>query len=169
MVIETVGVGQSETDVAEAADTVAVVVQPGSGDALQFLKAGIMEVPDVLVVTKADLGPVASRPGQELPAPRRSRGGRGVPVVAVSSIAPVAGIDALVSALDAHRAGLDLVEVRVRARRLGALADFIAEHGERGLRALGGRRAAVRWLSGCDAALDEPALLRALEAQLDQR
>jgi LAO/AO transport system kinase len=57
----------------------------------------------------------------------------------------------------------------VRARRLGALADFIGEHGERGLRALGGRRAAVRWLSGCDASLDEPALLRALEAQLDQR
>ena len=46
--IETVGVGQSETDVAEAADTVAVVVQPGGGDALQFLKAGIMEVPDLL-------------------------------------------------------------------------------------------------------------------------
>src|SRR5215218_3864602 len=45
VVIETVGVGQSETEVAEAADTVAVIVQPGSGDALQFLKAGIMEVP----------------------------------------------------------------------------------------------------------------------------
>ncbi len=51
--IETVGVGQSETDVAEIADTVAVVVQPASGDVLQFLKAGIMEIPDVLVVTKA--------------------------------------------------------------------------------------------------------------------
>jgi GTPase len=169
VVIETVGVGQSETDVAEAADTVAVVVQPGSGDALQFLKAGIMEVPDVLVVTKADLGAVASRAEHDLRAALGSLGATGVPVVAVSSIAPVAGIDALVAALDAHRAGLDLVEVRVRARRLGALADFIAEHGERGLRALGGRRAAVRWLSGCDAALDEPALVRALEAQLDER
>jgi GTPase len=169
VVIETVGVGQSETDVAEAADTVAVVVQPGSGDALQFLKAGIMEVPDVLVVTKADLGPVASRAEHDLRAALGSLGASGVPVVAVSSIAPVAGIDALVAALDAHRAGLDRAEVRVRARRLGALADFIAEHGERGLRALGGRRAAVRWLSGCDAALDEPALMRALEAQLDQR
>src|SRR4051812_41896494 len=50
VVIETVGVGQSETEVAEVADTIAVVVQPGSGDALQFIKAGIMEVPDVLVV-----------------------------------------------------------------------------------------------------------------------
>src|SRR3954471_3422212 len=56
VVIETVGVGQSETEVAEVADTVAVIVQPGSGDVLQFLKSGIMEIPDVLVVTKADLG-----------------------------------------------------------------------------------------------------------------
>src|SRR3954469_3349766 len=53
VVVETVGVGQSETDVAEVADSVAVIVQPGSGDVLQFLKAGIMEIPDVLVVTKA--------------------------------------------------------------------------------------------------------------------
>src|SRR3954454_17294790 len=47
VVVETVGVGQSETDVAEVADTVAVIVQPGSGDVLQFLKSGIMEIPDV--------------------------------------------------------------------------------------------------------------------------
>ena len=52
VVVETVGVGQSETDVEELCDTIAVVVQPGSGDTLQFLKAGIMEVPDVLVVTR---------------------------------------------------------------------------------------------------------------------
>ena len=45
VVIETVGVGQSETEVAEVADTVAVVVQPGSGDVLQFLKAGSWRSP----------------------------------------------------------------------------------------------------------------------------
>ena len=61
VVIETVGVGQSEAEVADVADTVAVVVQPASGDVLQFLKAGIMEVPDVLVLTKADLGRAARR------------------------------------------------------------------------------------------------------------
>ncbi len=163
VVIETVGVGQSETDVAEAADTVAVVVQPGSGDALQFLKAGIMEVPDVLVVTKADLGPVARRAEEDLRAALGALGARGTPVLAVSSIAPVAGLEALAAALDAHRAGLDLTASRTRTRRLGALADFIAEHGERGLRGLGGRRAAVRWLGEQDPALDEPALVQALE------
>jgi hypothetical protein len=60
--------------------------------------------------------------------------------VAVSSIHPLSGIDELIGALDAHRARLDVAAARVRARRLGALADFVAEHGERGLRALGGRR-----------------------------
>jgi LAO/AO transport system kinase len=86
-----------------------------------------------------------------------------VPVVAVSSIAPVAGIEALVDALDAHRAGIDVAAARTRARRLGALADFVAEQGERGLRALGGRRAATRWLAEQDPELDEPALVRKLE------
>jgi LAO/AO transport system kinase len=165
VVIETVGVGQSETEVAEAADTVAVVVQPGSGDVLQFLKAGIMEVPDVLVVTKADLGVVAQRARRDLVAALRSLGESAVPVVAVSSLPPVDGVDELVAALDAHRAGLDVPAARLRARRLGALADFVSEHGERGLRSLGGRRAAVAFLGDLDAALDEPALMRALEAR----
>ena len=79
VVVETVGVGQSETEVAEAADTVAVVVQPGSGDVLQFLKAGIMEVPDVLVVTKADLGDRRAarraRPARRAALARRPRAG----------------------------------------------------------------------------------------------
>jgi LAO/AO transport system kinase len=165
VVIETVGVGQSETEVAEAADTVAVVVQPGSGDALQFLKSGIMEIPDVLVVTKADLGLVAQRAQRDLRAALRSLGARETGLVAVSSLAPPQGVDDLVAALDAHRAALDLPARRTRARRLGALADFVAEHGERGLRALGGRRAAERWLAEQDPGLAGPELLRALEAR----
>ena len=167
VVIETVGVGQSETEVAEAADTTAVVVQPGSGDALQFLKSGIMEVPDVLVVTKADLGQIALRARRDLSAALRSLGERDTAVVAVSSVPPPSGIGDLVAALDAHRAGLDLAAARTRARRLGALADFVAEHGERGLRGLGGRRAAVRLLEEQDAALEQPALLALLEARAE--
>jgi LAO/AO transport system kinase len=165
VVIETVGVGQSETDVAEAADTVAVVVQPGSGDALQFLKAGIMEVPDVLVVTKADLGAPARRAEHDLRAALGALGAT-APVLSVSSLPPATGIDALADALQAHRDGLDLDAHRTRVRRLGALADFLHEHGERGLRALGGRRAARRWLETQPAGLDEPELVRRLEARL---
>ncbi|HSD77341.1 MAG TPA: GTP-binding protein [Solirubrobacteraceae bacterium] len=163
VVVETVGVGQSETEVAEVADTVVVIVQPGSGDVLQFLKAGIMEVPDVLVVTKSDLGEVALRARRDLHAALRSMGERDTEVVAVSSVAPLQGIDALVRALDEHRAGLDLPRRRLQARRAGALADFAAEHGERGLRALGGLRGARRWLEAQPPDADEPALVAGLE------
>jgi LAO/AO transport system kinase len=163
VVIETVGVGQSETEVADVADSVAVVVQPGSGDVLQFLKAGIMEVPDVLVVTKADLGRVATRALADLRAALRSLGEPGTAVVAVSSVPPASGIDELVAALDAHLDGLDLTARRLSARRLHALADFAAEHGERGLRAVGGRREAEKWLRDQDPGLDVTALTRALE------
>jgi LAO/AO transport system kinase len=165
VVVETVGVGQSETEVAEVADTVAVIVQPGSGDALQFLKSGIMEVPDVLVVTKADLGQVALRARRDLAAALRSLGRRDTAVVLVSSIAPVQGVDELVAALDAHREGLDLSARRLAARRASAVADFAAEHGERGLRALGGRRAAERALEDEDAGADVATLVAVLEAR----
>ncbi|WP_228431168.1 GTP-binding protein [Baekduia soli] len=166
VVIETVGVGQSETEVGEVADTVAVIVQPGSGDALQFLKSGIMEIPDVLVVTKADLGDIALRARRDLSAALRAAGSRDTRVVAVSSVSPVSGIDELVAALDAHREGLDVAARRAAARRGSALADFVVEHGERGLRTIGGRRAARALLDAADPGADVPALIALLEDRL---
>src|SRR3546814_13004123 len=62
VLIETVGVGQSETDVAWVPDTVVFCVQPGSGDSLQFMKAGIMEIPALAVVTKAESDTATSTP-----------------------------------------------------------------------------------------------------------
>ena len=155
VVIETVGVGQAETEIAEVADTVAVVVQPGSGDVLQFLKSGIMEIPDVLVVTKADLGQLAMRTRRDLSAALRSLGTRATWVLAVSSLPPPAGIDELLEALDRHRAGAHRERRRDarRARRhraAAAVTDFAVEHGERGLRALGGRAAAEALLAEQD-------------------
>ena len=169
VVIETVGVGQSETEVADAADTVAVVVQPASGDVLQFLKAGIMEVPDVLVLTKADLGATARRAMADLQAAIRALGARETAVCSVSSVPPPAGIPELVDVLDSHRAGLDLPARRLQARRRHALDEFVAEHGERGLRALGGRLEAGRWLERQDKLLDVASLERALEARAEER
>ena len=61
VLVETVGVGQSETDISMAADTVVFCVQPGSGDSLQFMKAGIVEIPDIVTVTKGDMGAAAKR------------------------------------------------------------------------------------------------------------
>ena len=163
VVIETIGVGQAETDVADVADTVAVVVQPGGGDVLQFLKAGIMEIPDVLVVTKADLGQIATRTRRDLSAALRSLGSSSTPVLAVSSLSPPSGIDELVAALDEHRSRLDVVARRVAARRAAALADFAVEHGERGVRVLGGRRAAASLLDAQDPGVDVATLVAVLE------
>jgi GTPase len=164
VVIETVGVGQSETDVEDVCDTVAVVVQPASGDVLQFLKAGIMEVPDLLVVTKADLGDVATRSRRDLGQALKAVGSAEVPVLTVSSVPPPSGIGELADALDAHRDTMDLGERRVRARRGAALREFTAEHGERALRDLGGRRAAERLLEQQDGGASVTDLLCALEA-----
>jgi len=164
VVVETVGVGQSETDVEDVCDTVAVVVQPASGDVLQFLKAGIMEVPDLLVVTKADLGDAAARSRRDLNQALQAVGSAEVPVLAVSSVPPPSGIEELADALEAHRAGSDLTGRRVRARRGAALREFAAEHGERALRDLGGRRAAERLLEQHDRGASVTDLLAALEA-----
>ena len=163
VVIETVGVGQAETEVADVADTVAVVVQPGSGDVLQFLKSGIMETPDVLVVTKADLGDIAMQTRRDLSAALRSLGARDTKVVAVSSLPPTSGVGELTTALEEHRLRVDVGARRARARRAGALLDFTAEHGERGLRALGGRRTAEKLLAAQDPSLDTQALTTTLE------
>ena len=172
VVIETVGVGQAETEVAEVADTVVVVVQPGSGDVLQFLKSGIMETPDVLVVTKADLGQIAIATRRDLSAALRSLGaspdGAKTQVLAVSSLSPPEGIEELIAALDEHRGAADIAERRLHARRAGALLDFAGEHGERGVRALGGRRGAERLLAAQAPDLDTRALVATLEQALAQ-
>ena len=167
VVVETVGVGQSETEVEELCDTTAVVVQPASGDTLQFLKAGIMEVPDVLVVTKADLGDVALRAQRDLHAALRALGSSDTPVVSVSSLPPPQGVDRLAAALDEHRASIDVAAARRRSRQLAAIADFAAENGEGALRALGGRRAAERLLADEDPGLTTAELTERLERAAD--
>ena len=108
VLIETVGVGQSETDVAGVADTVVFCVQPGSGDSLQFMKAGIVEIPHLIVVTKADLGTAAERALTDVAgalslAPAGAKGGEWpLKTLAVSSRSG-AGMDSLMAALEAHR------------------------------------------------------------------
>jgi LAO/AO transport system kinase len=109
VLIETVGVGQSETDVAGVADTVLFCVQPGSGDSLQFMKAGIVEIPHLVVVTKADTGVSAEKARRDV-AGALSLAGAGPggwpPRTLAISARSGAGIDALMAALEAHRAHL---------------------------------------------------------------
>ena len=108
VLIETVGVGQSETDVAGVADTVVFCVQPGSGDSLQFMKAGIVEIPHLIVVTKADLGAAAERARADVAGAlslATADGDWPVRTLAVSSRSN-AGMDGLMAALEAHRTHL---------------------------------------------------------------
>jgi LAO/AO transport system kinase len=146
--VETVGVGQSESDVAALVDTLVYVATPGAGDALQFMKAGILEYPDVFVVNKADLGPAATRTASELRG-GVSMGDRETPGaetdVILTSARDGEGIGELVSAIDAHRKRLidagALRERRLRGRETQLLAALEKRYGAFGIEQLGGRRA----------------------------
>jgi len=132
--VETVGVGQSETDVATLVDTLVYVAQPGAGDLLQFMKAGILELPDVFVVNKADLGAAAARTAAELEAGL----GLGFPDAASGWIPPVLlvsardgnGVLELVETLRAHRRHLESSKT-LEARRGRGKEAFILETLER--------------------------------------
>ena len=113
--LETVGVGQSELEVVTTADTVVLVITPSGGDGVQMIKAGIMEIPDVFVVNKADL-PGTDRVVKELRGlvheavhggRRREDAGEGPPwepPVLRCVASEGEGLDELVTAVDAHRA-----------------------------------------------------------------
>ncbi|MHA1113910.1 MAG: methylmalonyl Co-A mutase-associated GTPase MeaB [Alphaproteobacteria bacterium] len=130
VLIETVGVGQSETDVVGVADTVIFCVQPGSGDSLQFMKAGIVEIPHIVVVTKSDLGAPAHRAQADMRAAlglaqAGDDNGWRVPVLKVSAQAGD-GIGALIAAVNAHAAYLADGDRLARARQVQA-GDWLAE------------------------------------------
>jgi LAO/AO transport system kinase len=103
--LETVGVGQDELDVARAAQTTLVVLAPGMGDGVQALKAGIVEVADVFAINKADRGGAEQTQSQIELALELAGAERRPRVVAVSATTGQ-GLDELLSALDEHRAWL---------------------------------------------------------------
>ncbi|HEY6221059.1 MAG TPA: methylmalonyl Co-A mutase-associated GTPase MeaB [Candidatus Eisenbacteria bacterium] len=115
--VETVGVGQSELDVAEAADTVAVVLTPESGDAIQALKAGLMEIADVIVLNKADhAGADAMEAALRSSLAFRKEGGWRPPIVRTVAIERK-GLEELHKALLEHRAYAGRPEVSGALRR----------------------------------------------------
>ena len=142
LLIETVGVGQSETDVAEAADSVLFCVQPGSGDSLQFMKAGIVEIPDLVAVTKSDMGPPAIRARADvkgaLGLAAEEHEGWTVPVLLVAATTGD-GIETLTAELARHWQWLG------EAGRLAARRHSQAQHWfEAGLRDRFGREGLAR-------------------------
>ena len=146
--VETVGVGQSEVDVETVTDTVVLVLQPGSGDTLQFMKAGILEIPDVLVVNKWDLGAVAERTRADLESMLSLRavpaGAWKAPVIGVSA-ATGHGVETLASEIARHRAHLEaageLERRRETQREAWVMELFERRYGSFGLERIGGREA----------------------------
>jgi LAO/AO transport system kinase len=132
--VETVGVGQAEIDIIDHADTIVLVLMPGSGDSIQALKAGVMEIPDVIVINKAD-HPLTDTMIREIRGvlslanldrtPEEARARWRVPILKTEA-ARGEGIDELVSSLREHRehilAAGQLDERRARNLRSEVLA-----------------------------------------------
>jgi LAO/AO transport system kinase len=140
VLVETVGVGQSETEIADCADIVVLCVQPGSGDALQFMKAGIMEVPDLVLVTKGDLGAPAVRAAADARGAFALSAGGAPPAVAIVSARSGDGLEGALDLLSGHRAaGGDRADRRLSQARAWAESRLGESFGTIGLAALGPR------------------------------
>lgn len=143
VLIETVGVGQSETEIADLADTVVLCVQPSSGDSIQFMKSGVMETPHILAVTKADLGGPARRALADLKgalslAPARADGS--APEALACSSSTSEGAETLFEALERRTDELDpsaLSAARKAALRTWAKLALRDRFGREGLAAAG--------------------------------
>ncbi len=126
VVIETVGVGQVEVEIAGAADTTVVVVNPGWGDAVQAAKAGLMEVADVFVINKADR-PGAGETRRDLSASLEMTSGRDWKPPIVDTVATDGtGVAALVDAVDEHRSWLEATGEGTRRREASLAAELAA-------------------------------------------
>lgn len=157
--VETVGVGQSESEVAYLVDTLCFVAQPAAGDTLQFMKAGILELPDLFVVNKADLGASALRTANELQAGLgmgTSREDDWTPPVLLTSARDGEGIRELVDQMEAHRQHLDardsLGERRLRGRVAYVLESLQRAYGAHGIDRAGGRDALEQRIGSSESA-----------------
>jgi LAO/AO transport system kinase len=124
--IETVGVGQAEVDIVDHADTVVLVLVPGSGDSVQALKAGVMEIPDIVVVNKAD-HPLSATLVREIRGvlSLAPQGGWNVPILTTDALSGE-GVAALQEALESHRGELHAAGTLVERRRRNLRNEVIA-------------------------------------------
>lgn len=107
LLLETVGVGQSELEIMQMADTVVVVLNPGTGDGIQAIKAGIMEVADVFVINKADLlGAIRMKNDIEIMLNLNGDSRPWRPPVVLTSVVTEIGLEDLYEKIEAHRSYL---------------------------------------------------------------
>ena len=126
ILLETVGVGQAEVDIIDHADTVVLVLMPGSGDSIQALKAGVMEIPDVIVVNKAD-HPLTDTMIREIKGVLAlgPRGGWQVPIVRTEAVRGD-GVEELADKLDEHRAYIEAEGSLLERRRRNLMNEVLA-------------------------------------------
>ena len=126
ILLETVGVGQAEVDIIDHADTVVLVLMPGSGDSIQALKAGVMEIPDVIVVNKAD-HPLTDTMIREIKGVLAlgPRGGWQVPIVRTEAVRGE-GTEELVDRLAEHRAYIEAEGTLTERRRRNLMNEVLA-------------------------------------------
>ena len=136
VLLETVGVGQAEVDVIDHADTVVLVLMPGSGDSIQALKAGVMEIPDVIVVNKAD-HPMTDAMVREVKGVLAlgPHGGWQVPVVRTRATTGE-GVEEVMAAIAEHRAHIEAEGTLVVRRRRNLRNEVLALATQRLRRAL---------------------------------
>lgn len=125
--LETVGVGQAEVDIIDHADTVVLVLMPGSGDSIQALKAGVMEIPDIIVVNKAD-HPMTDTMVREIRgvlslAPQRESWR--VPIIKTEAVRDE-GVDKLVESLIEHREHIEAEGTLSERRRRNLRNEIVA-------------------------------------------
>src|SRR5947199_725618 len=125
VLLETVGVGQAEVDIIDHADTVVLVLMPGSGDSIQALKAGVMEIPDVIVVNKAD-HPLTDTMIREIKGvlalgPKRDWV---VPILRTEAVRDE-GIEEVAQKLDEHRAYIEAAGTLTERRRRNLMNEVL--------------------------------------------
>jgi LAO/AO transport system kinase len=126
VLLETVGVGQAEVDIIDHADTVVLVLMPGSGDSIQALKAGVMEIPDVIVVNKAE-HPLTDTMIREIKAVLAlgPKPDWRVPIIRTEALRGE-GVDELAAQLTAHRAHIESQGTLSARRRRNLLNEVLA-------------------------------------------
>ncbi len=126
ILLETVGVGQADVDIIDHADTVVLVLMPGSGDSIQALKAGVMEIPDVIVVNKAD-HPLTDTMVREIKSVLAlgPQEGWEVPIVRTEAVRGK-GVEELLEKLAEHRAHIEAEGALSQRRRRNLMNEVLA-------------------------------------------